>query len=210
VSRKIGVFGGSFDPIHYGHLILAEQCREQAQLDVIVFVPAHRSPLKSYEPTASPHHRLQMVNLAIAGHDAFEVDSIELDRPPRSFTIETLRELQSRTPDHEWFLIVGSDALREFAQWREPAEIMRRATPLVVARPGEVATLEVVRPFVSESRWREIQHGRIEAPLLEISSSDLRRRVATGRSIRYMTPRAVEVYIQTHGIYRSSPAPAGD
>ncbi len=202
MSKKIGIFGGSFDPVHYGHLIVAEQCREQAQLDSVVFIPANQSPLKSHGPIASARHRLEMLKLATTGNFSFFVDTIELDRPGLSFTIDTLRELHNRGTQDLFYFVVGSDALKDFAKWREPAEILRLAAPLLVARPGEVAALEVVRPFVSPARWHEIQHGRIESPLLEVSSSDIRRRVGSNRSIRYMTPRAVEVYIETNGLYK--------
>ncbi len=202
MSKKIGIVGGSFDPVHYGHLILAEQCREQAQLDVVVFIPANQSPLKLHGPIASARHRIEMLKLATSGHPSFSVDTIELDRPGPSFTIDTLRELHNRSPQDQLCFVVGSDALKDFEKWREPAEILRLAAPLLVARPGEVATLDVVRQFVSPARWQEIKHGRIESPLLEISSSDIRHRRGTNRSIRYMTPRAVEVYIETHDLYK--------
>lgn len=202
MSKKIGVFGGSFDPIHYGHLLMAEQCREQARLDVVVFIPANQSPLKSHAPLADPRHRLEMLKLATSGNDAFVIDELELERQGPSFTVDTLRELASRTPENELYLIVGSDALKDFAQWREPGEILKLARPLVVARPGEAVSLEGLRPFVSTSRWPQIEPGRIESPLSEISSSEMRRRVRDGRSIRYMTPRAVEMYIHTNRLYR--------
>ena len=202
MGKKIGVFGGSFDPIHYGHLLMAEQCREQAQLDVVIFVPAHQSPLKSHAPLAEPRQRLEMLKLATSGHESFAVDTRELDRQGASFTVDTLRELSAQFKDDRLFLIVGSDALVDFAKWREPAEILKLALPLVVSRPGEVASLESVRPFVSSARWLEAQGGRIESPLSNLSSSDMRRRIHDDRSIRYMTPRAVEMYIRTSGLYR--------
>ncbi len=201
MAKRIGVFGGSFDPIHYGHLLVAEQCREQAQLESVVFVPAHQSPLKSHAPLAEPRHRMEMLKLATSGHKSFTVDSIELDRQGPSFTVDTLRTLQAHFPKDQLHLIVGSDALKDFAKWREPAEILHLALPLMVARPGEAASLERVRPFVSSARWVDVQRGRIESPLCEISSSDMRRRIQDGRSIRYMTPRAVEMYIHSNRLY---------
>jgi nicotinate-nucleotide adenylyltransferase len=203
VGRRIGVFGGSFDPIHYGHLLMAEQCREQARLDRVLFVPASQSPLKSHAPVAEAKHRVEMLKLATAGHTSFAIETAELDRPGPSFTVDTLRELAQRAPGDTWHWIVGSDSFREFHKWREPSEILNLAIPLVVARPGHTTSLEVVRSLVSAERWSELQGYRIETPLLDISSSDMRRRVAEGRSIRYMTARAVEMYIQTHALYRS-------
>ena len=204
MAKRIGVFGGSFDPIHYGHLMMAEQCREQAQLESVIFVPAQQSPLKSHAPVAESRHRLEMLKLATSGHESFRVDSIELDRPGPSFTVDTLRTLIAQFSQAQLYFILGSDALKEFARWREPAEILSLALPLVVARPGEVAPLESVLPFISPERWIDAKRGLIESPLCEVSSSDMRRRIRDGRSIRYMTPRAVEMYIHTNGLYRSA------
>lgn len=203
MGKNIGIFGGSFDPIHYGHLLMAEQCREQARLDALLFIPANQSPLKTHSPRAEPRHRLEMLRLAISGHDAFAVDNLELERPGPSYTIDTLRAVQSRNPGDQLFLIVGSDALLDFGRWREPADILKLALPLVVARPGEAASLNLLRPLVSTDRWPKVQKGIVESPRSEISSSDMRRRIQSGRSIRYMTPRAVEMYIQAHRLYRS-------
>ena len=204
---RIGLFGGSFDPIHLGHLILAEQCREQAQLDQVWFVPSAMSPLKQSGPVGSNRQRLEMVQIAIAGHGGFQACEIELDRGGVSYTVDTLRGLRTSRPDDEWFLIIGGDSLVNFSKWREPAEICRLAIPLVYSRPSSPADLSVLRPFVDANRMAEIEQNAIRPTLIDISSTELRQRVAVGQSIRYLTPRAVEKYIESNGLYVESKKP---
>ena len=133
---RIGVFGGAFDPVHFGHLILAEQAREQARLDQVWFVPAARHPFKA-ETTAAPFdRRVEMLRLAIAGHDAFRVDEIEKNRPGLSYTADTLDELKRQHPDDELFLLIGSDTLARPAEVARPQRIVRTATLVVRERPG--------------------------------------------------------------------------
>ena len=188
---RLGVFGGSFDPVHIGHLIMAEHCREQGRLDRVFFVPAARPPHKLDKPLAPFHHRQEMLEFAIAGYPPFQVSLIEKDRPGPSFTVDTLRELRAAQPNDEFLLILGSDCLPDLPSWREPAAIAQLAELLVVARPGT----EVAQP-PAEFRWR-----RIDCPLMEVASSDLRRRIGEGRSVRYLVPRAVECYLQQHHLY---------
>jgi nicotinate-nucleotide adenylyltransferase len=189
---RIGVFGGTFDPVHLGHLILAEQCREQGRLDQVLFVPAARPPHKSEQQLSPYAQRVEMLALAIAGQPAFRIDELEKDRPGPSYTADTLTELHRRRPDAEWFLLIGSDTLRDLPSWHDPARVAELAGLLVVLRPeAEVAVQETPR--------RQL----VRMPLIDISSRDLRRLVTEGRSIRYMVPRAVEVYIAEKQLYRS-------
>lgn len=204
---RIGFFGGSFDPIHIGHLILAEQCREQARLDEVWFVPSATSPHKRHGPTAGDRQRLEMVQIAIAGHSAFQVSEIELRRGGVSYTVDSLRELTAARPQDDWFFLLGGDALGEFARWREPAEICRLAIPLVYARPGSPPDLDLLQPFVDEHRFAELRRNVISAIQIDVRSTELRELVRTGRSIRYLTPRSVEKYIETHRIYGESQNP---
>jgi nicotinate-nucleotide adenylyltransferase len=190
---RVGVFGGSFDPVHLAHLILAEQCREQARLDRVLFVLAPRPPHKLEKSITPYRHRREMLELAIAGYPAFQISDLERDRTGPSYTVDTLRELRQAQPGDEFFLIVGSDSLRDLPMWREPEGIAKLATLLVVERPDAPAPAELGVPF---------QVQRITSPLVAISSTDIRQRVQAGRSIRYLTPRAVECYIETHGLYR--------
>lgn len=189
---RIGVFGGSFDPVHLAHLIIAEQCREQAALDRVLFMLAARPPHKLTQPLAPFAQRFEMLELALAGHQAFQPSELERDRPGPSYTADTLDELRRRQPNDELFLIVGSDSLADLPRWYQPLRIAQAAELLVVGRPG----IEVAPPTLP-IRWQVIS-----VPLLAISSTDLRTRVKQGHSIRYFVPHAVECYIDTHGLYR--------
>lgn len=203
---RIGVFGGSFDPIHFGHLLVAEQCREQAKLDKVLFVPAAQSPLKESSPTASDRQRIEMVSLAIAGHSSFEISTIEIDRGDKSYTVETLTQLKKERPDDQLFLIIGQDSLQTFDRWKEPKKICELATPLVVARPDsentESVDLNLLKPFTSDSMFEELTSLAIAARLIDISSTDIRRRIGDGNSIRFLTTRSVEKYIETAKLYQ--------
>jgi nicotinate-nucleotide adenylyltransferase len=200
---RIGVFGGAFDPVHYGHLILAEQCREQARLDAVWFVPAARHPFKAGSTAAPFERRAEMLQLAIAGHPAFRVDEIEKDRPGPSYTADTLDELQRCHPDAELHLLVGSDTLPEFPHWHEPGRIARTAALVVMERPGHpIPAAAELQSALALPPDVPLRFQVVEVPLIDLSSRDIRRRVAQGHTIRYMLPRAVEVYIGEKGLYR--------
>ncbi len=198
---RIGLFGGSFDPVHLGHLILAEQCREQARLDEVWWIPTAVSPLKQQGPVASDRQRLEMLELAVAGHSAFRVVDVELKRGGTSYTVETLETFRQEYPDREFFLLLGSDSLASFARWRDPSRICDLATPLVYARPDASIAWNSLSPFVAPEQLREFAELAIESRLIDISSSDLRERIRQGKSIRYLVPRAVEQYITHHKLY---------
>lgn len=196
---RLGVFGGTFDPVHYGHLILAEQCREQARLDEVWFVPAARHPFKADTTVAAFDRRSEMIRLAIAGHPAFRVDEIEKDRPGLSYTADTLDDLRRRRPDDQLFLLVGSDTLAELPTWHAPERVVRAAGLVVMRRPGHaVPPVDELDSAIGES----VSLQTVDVPLIDVSSRDIRRRVGAGRSVRYMLPRAVEVYIAEKGLYR--------
>jgi nicotinate-nucleotide adenylyltransferase len=190
---RLGVFGGTFDPVHMVHLVLAEQCREQARLDRVLFVPAARPPHKRDVALSPFARRVEMLQLAVSGHPVFQISEIEKDRPGPSFTADTLRALRQQYPDDELFLLIGSDSLRDLPTWYEPEQIAELATLLVVLRPSVPLPGDLPKPFRAQT---------VEMPLLEISSRDLRQRVREGRTIRYFVPRAVECYIETHGLYK--------
>jgi nicotinate-nucleotide adenylyltransferase len=201
---RLGLFGGSFDPIHLGHLLLAEFCRETSRLDQIWFIPAATPPHKQARPLSPAEHRLAMLNLAIGGHQAMAVSRLELDRGGVSYTIDTLREIHREQPAAELFLLMGADTLYDLPNWREPAEVLRLATPIVVRRTGQSEPdFACVAPLVSTARLATLARHVVPMPLVEIASSDIRRRVADGLSIRFQTPRAVEEYIRTQGLYRT-------
>jgi nicotinate-nucleotide adenylyltransferase len=191
---RIGVFGGTFDPVHLGHLIFAEQAREQARLDRVLFVPAARPPHKLAQPMTPFVRRSEMLALATAGQPAFRVDELEKDRPGPSYTADTLADLKAREGGAELFLLLGSDCLPDLAGWHEPQRIFELATILVMARPGWA--------IESASSIPKIQ--KIDAPLVDISSRDLRQRVAAARTIRYLVPAAVDAYIASHRLYQAT------
>lgn len=199
---RIGLFGGSFDPVHQGHLILAEQFREQASLDEIWWIPAALSPFKEAGPVASDRQRLEMLQLATAGHEAFRILDLELTRGGTSYTVETLETLRQQHPEHVYFWLMGSDSLESFDRWREPARICQLATPLVYFRPGAMTSVEPLRTFVDAAQYSEIERIAIDSRQIAISSTELRQRVATNRTIRYLTPRSVEQYILHQKIYQ--------
>jgi nicotinate-nucleotide adenylyltransferase len=196
---RIGVFGGAFDPVHYGHLLLAEQAREQVCLDEVLYIPAARHPFKAGTSDAPFERRAEMLRLAVAGHEAFRVDEIEKDRPGLSYTADTLDELRRRGPDDELFLLVGSDTLPDLPKWHDPARVVTAATLVVRERPGQplLSTQQLEAAIGTPVRMQVI-----DVPINDVSSQDIRRRVAEGRSIRYMVPRAVEMYIREKRLYQ--------
>ncbi|GIW94221.1 MAG: putative nicotinate-nucleotide adenylyltransferase [Pirellulaceae bacterium] len=205
---RVGLFGGSFDPVHYGHLLLAECCREACRLHEVWFMPAAVPPHKQQHPLADAKHRVEMLRLATAGHPAFRVSTWEIERGGISYTVETLQRMRQELPEAELYLLVGSDTLADMAHWREPATIWRLARIAVVCRSGQPlaagAQWEELRRQVGADLFEQYPPQPVEMPLFQISSSDIRRAVACGRSIRYRTPRAVELYIQQHGLYQTS------
>lgn len=208
---RIGVFGGSFDPVHLGHLVIAEMCREQAGLDEVWFLPSATAPHKPAGAVASPRQRKEMLEFAIAGHGSFRVSDLELKRGGTSFTVETLRELHGLQPDDRFFLILGSDSLAGFPRWREPAEICRLASLIVYLRPGSPLDWEPLRNLCDSHSLAEFEGQAVEAIPVGISSSGLRKRIADGLSVRYLVPRSVEKYIQLNQLYARTAAvdPAG-
>jgi nicotinate-nucleotide adenylyltransferase len=204
---RIGVFGGSFNPVHIGHLIAAECCREQARLDRVVFVPAAIPPHKQDRRLASAEHRVAMLTLAIGGHDAFGISTVEIDRGGVSYTVDTLALLADRHPGDELLLLLGPDALAQLPTWREPRTIADRCTLLAVERQGldDVSALAReagLAAVLGRERLERTIASRVRMPAVGIRASDLREAVAAGGSIRYRTPRAVEAYIAAHALYR--------
>lgn len=205
---RLGVFGGSFDPVHLGHLLAAESCREQAGLDRVIFVPAAVPPHKQGRALAPAEHRLTMLRLATAGHDAFEVSTVELDRGGVSWTVDTLAALAATRPGAELRLILGPDALADLPTWREPERILLLAEPLAVERESldDVAALAAdprLADLLGPGRLARIVAERVRMPAIGIRATAVRDRVAAGRSIRHLVPRAVEAYVREHGLYRT-------
>jgi nicotinate-nucleotide adenylyltransferase len=202
---RVGVFGGTFDPVHFGHLILAEQAREQGRLEHVWFVPAARPPHKREGDLTRFEHRAEMLTLAIAGNAAFRVLDLEKDRPGPSYTVDTLTELRRREPAADLWLLVGSDTLEDLGSWHERQRLPELAGLLVMTRPGHVVLdLEHVSRNLGVSSGAGLRMHVLEVPQIDISSRDLRGRASTGRSLRYLLPRAVEVYIREKHLYRNA------
>ena len=183
--------GGTFDPIHMGHLAIAEQARDRLDLEEVCFVPAGAPWMKAGQALSSAQDRLCMVRKAVEENPFFRVSTVELDRSGPSYTVETLRELQEDYgPDARLFFILGTDAFARFGEWKEPEMILSLATLVVVDRPGSTP---------SEDVGGNIE--RIEGVHLDISARDIRRRVAEGASIRYLVPEPVERHIYARGLY---------
>ncbi len=190
---RLGLFGGSFDPLHVGHLLAASESADRLGLDRVEFVTAARPPHK--RPVAPAEARHEMVVLATARDERFFPSRLELDHPGPSFTVDTLRRARRRWPEAELFFITGADAYRDVGTWKEPEALVQLAQMVAVSRPGyDLARLD---PFFRERVLL------IEIPGYEVSSTEVRRRVAEGRSIRYLVPFEVEVYIEKHGLYRA-------
>ena len=201
---RIGIFGGSFDPVHYGHLLLAETCRDQCPLDRVIFVPAATPPHKRANTRTDADQRVEMLQLAIGGHTGMEVSTMEIDRGGISYTVDTLQQLKQTHPNDDLFFLMGADSLADLACWRSPEEICRLACPLVVRRAGSPEpNLEMLTEVVAEERLEMIRNCQVEMPVIELSSTAIRAAVEHGHSIRFQTPRAVEVYIQENGLFTS-------
>ena len=194
---RLGIFGGAFDPIHNGHLLLAEQCREQCELDEVWFVPTKIPPHKESGSLSPDADRVEMLNLATAGRPEFVVSEIELKREEVSWTVDTLRQLRNERPDDELFFLIGADSLRDFPTWKEPDEIAKLATVVAVNR-GEASLEELttgLKPEIAASV------RLVTMPGISISATDLRSRVSAGKSLRYLVPRAVEEFIHARKLY---------
>jgi nicotinate-nucleotide adenylyltransferase len=197
---RIGVFGGAFDPVHFGHLVLAEQCREQGRLDRVLFVPTARPPHKPH-PGARFDQRVEMLALALAGNPVFQIDEIEKDREGPSYTVDTLAELRRRRPGDDFWLLAGGDVVRDLHGWYEPRRLLETAGLLVMARP--VTPTPDSAELAARLGLPDVRLIVVDAPHIDIASSDLRRRAAEGRSLRYLLPRAVECYVREKRLYQT-------
>ncbi len=191
---NLGIFGGSFNPIHLGHLIVVETVRDQLHLDKILFVPSANPPHKQDLALAPAADRLEMARLATKENPAFEVSSLEVERSGTSYSIDTITALAELYPRASLSLIIGGDNFIEFGTWKSPGEILAKADLIVMSRPGFTMP-EQKSDFARSARF-------VLVPAIGLSGSEIRRRVKTGRSIRYMVPRPVEEYIRVKGLYR--------
>ena len=202
---RLGIFGGSFDPVHYGHLLLAECCREQCRLDAVWFLPAAVPPHKQDREATPAEQRIEMLELATVGNPAFSVCRYEADRGGVNYTVDTLSHFHDEDPSRELFFLLGADMLADLPHWRNAPRVCELAVPVVVHRPGcGSVDFDCLREIVSPERLEEIRRHEVEMPECGTSATELRRRVQARQSIRYRVPRAVEMYIETHGLYRTA------
>ncbi|MFN0159024.1 MAG: nicotinate-nucleotide adenylyltransferase [Bacteroidota bacterium] len=193
---RIGIFGGSFNPPHMGHLIVAEQAREKMGLGKVLFIPAATPPHKQNLDIVEAHHRMEMMECAVHGNRYFEASDIELQRGGLSFTVDTVAALTQLYPEDSLVLLIGADNLLEFNTWREPERILELVDVVALSRPG-------FRMDGIDTGFRS-SVSLCEVPLIDLASSEIRRRVKEGKSIRYMVPVAVESYIVNQGLYLSN------
>jgi len=196
---RLGILGGTFDPPHIAHLVMADQARSQLNLACVFLVPVGQPPHKVGRPVTPIEHRLAMTQLAIAGDPSLALSRVDVDRPGPHYTADTLALLRAAHPDDELYLLIGSDSLRDLTAWRDPVRIVAQARLAVMRRPDaepDMQALESALPGISARvEW-------VGAPWLDISSHDIQRRVRAGLSIRHLVPAAVEQYIVEHGLYR--------
>ena len=191
---NIGVYGGSFNPPHLGHLLLARSAMDELELDKVLFVPAYQSPFKEAEQTLAVEMRCEMVELAISESGEFRSEFHEALKSEISYTVDTLDSLRRQLPGDKLFLLMGADTFRDFHLWKQPERIVEMATPAGGQRPGFEVELS---DFAFGDR--AVMFGM---PLIEISSSDIRQRVREGRSIQYLVPWTIKTFIEAHGLYR--------
>ncbi|MBT9258646.1 MAG: nicotinate-nucleotide adenylyltransferase [Clostridiales bacterium] len=202
--KRIGLMGGTFDPIHVGHLVAADAARHALDLETVFFIPSNIPPHKREAPEATPEQRFEMVLLATLDHPQFEASRVEVDRPGPSFTIDTLREFRQMFPEAELWFITGADALLEILTWKDARELLTLASFVGATRPGyPLEKLSQVKEGLG--RLADSRIKVLEVPALAISSRDLRKRVREGRPIRYMVRRLVERYIYKMGLYGGRP-----
>lgn len=200
----VGLFGGTFDPIHCGHLIVARSIREQLSLQSIVFIPAARPPHKGHAPMTTPEHRLEMVRLSVEGEEGLTYDDCELHRPGPSYTYQTVVDFRQRLgAAAPLYWIIGADLSAELGTWYRIRELLQGCGMVTVSRPGwDEPDLSALASVLDAGQIARLREGITRGPRIDISATDIRRRVAAGRSIRFLVPEPVRHYIEQHGLYR--------
>lgn len=200
--RAVGLMGGTFNPIHYGHLVAAEAARDAFNLDQVIFIPSGQPPHKSNVFVADPEHRYLMTFLAIVPNQHFELSRVEIDRPGPSYTLNTLQHFAERDPAIDWYFITGADAILDILTWHQPERLFGYAEFIAASRPG----YSLDKIYALEQRLGREHMERIhplEVPALAISSSQIRERLRMGLSIKYLVPEAVEHYIAKNRVYQA-------
>jgi nicotinate-nucleotide adenylyltransferase len=200
MKKKIGLLGGSFNPIHTGHLLLAESARDQYELDKVLFIPTGNNPFKLSQDEISREHRLKMVELAIEGNESFEILTLEIDQEGITYTIDTINKIKRIYPDSDFYFIAGADLMFEITLWKGAPELLKAVKFITTFRPGYSHDR-------LDMRIQELQdiYGasiyKLYATEMDIASSDIRSRIKNGYSIRYLLPDSVESYIREHDLY---------
>jgi nicotinate-nucleotide adenylyltransferase len=201
-ARRLGILGGTFDPVHFGHLLLAEQARQGLGLEQVLFVPAGVPPHKLDEPHTPTEHRLRMLELALADNLAFAISRVDVDRPGPHYSVDMVRLIgETQAPGTELFFLMGMDSLANILSWYRPDLLIQLCILAVARRPGYTSDLDELERQLPGLRRRLVF---FDMPLMEISGEDIRRRIRLGHSIRYLTPEPVRRYIEEHGLYRAS------
>jgi nicotinate-nucleotide adenylyltransferase len=194
MARRVGIMGGTFDPIHHGHLVAASEVANLFALDEVIFVPTGTPWQKTHRQVSEPEHRYLMTVIATASNPRFWVSRVDIDRPGPTYTIDTIRDIADQRPDAELFFITGADALAQILSWKDAEDAMKHAQFVGVTRPGYV---------LSDEHLPRQSVTLIDVPAMAISSSDCRDRVAAGRPVWYLVPDGVVQYISKHGLYRT-------
>jgi nicotinate-nucleotide adenylyltransferase len=202
---RLGMLGGTFDPIHLGHLVIASYAADALGLDEVLFLPAQTPPHKRDRSVTNAAHRVAMVERAIAGDDRFRLSRLDLGTDTPSYTADLVERLADDEPDGDLYFLAGADSLRDFATWHEPDRIIRTARLAIAPRPG----IEIDERMLNAVPNLRNRVALFQAPLMDISSTDLRRRVRAGHSIRYVVPDGVLRYIEDAGLYRAGSADSG-
>lgn len=200
--KKIGIMGGTFDPIHYGHLLIAQSAAEEFHLDKILFLPTGVSPHKKTSLVSSPKLRCELTALAIADNPLFCLSDFEAQNTDVNYTYRTLQKFKELSPNTQFFFIMGEDSLNDFSKWKNPQEICNQATLLVAVRNDGSSDIDSKIASVTQTYHADIH--KLHSPNFAISSRDIREKIRSGKSVRYMIPDTVNAYIQKNGLYKEN------
>lgn len=200
-TKKTGIMGGTFNPIHYGHLLLAEQAREIAGLDEILFMPSGNSYMKNSSEIAAGEHRLAMTELALSGNSFFTLSTLEMEREGATYTCDTLRILRQRHPKTQYYFILGADNLFSIESWKDPEVILGNCHLITTAR-GEKSEADIEKQAAYLEQKYDTRVILLPERKIDLSSSEIRKKLQSGESVRYMVPDRVLSYIQEHELYR--------
>ena len=204
-EHKVGIFGGSFNPVHLGHLLIAQCAMERMDLASVLFMPCPSPPHKPSGDLAPAPHRFEMLRLAIADNPVFNVSDREMRRSGTTYTIDTLEAMKRESPETSFYFIIGSDTLFELHTWKRIENLLPLCRFITLLRPGSTITKEAATHLKLPDPWPEtLLADTINTRQIDIASSDIRRRIAQGRSIRYLVPRSVDAYIENHHLYETT------